>query len=123
MSRISNSPTTRKRRKRRLDLAKGFRGNRSKSFRQATEAVDRAMSLSYAHRKKKKSDFRGLWIIRLSAACKLNDISYSRLIEGLAKAGIELNRKMLSEIAIHDPEGFAAIVEMAKNKATILKKK
>ena len=120
MPRVTNSPASRKRRNRRLDQAKGFRGNRSKLFRQATEAVDRAMSLSYAHRKKKKSDFRGLWIVRLSAACKLNDISYSRFIEGLTKAGVEINRKMLSEIAIHDPEGFAAIAELAKSKATIL---
>lgn len=123
MSRTTNSPASRKRRKRRLDQAKGFYGSRSKLFRQATEAVDRSMALSYAHRKEKKRDFRGMWIMRLSAACKLNDISYSRFIEGLTKAGIELNRKMLSEIAIHDPEGFAAIAEMAKSKATLPAKK
>ncbi|HQQ61704.1 MAG TPA: 50S ribosomal protein L20, partial [Kiritimatiellia bacterium] len=97
MPRITNAVASRKRRKRRLALAKGFSGSRSKLFRQATEAVDRAMALSYAHRKEKKRDFRGMWIVRLSAACKLNDISYSRFIEGLAKAGVELNRKMLSE--------------------------
>ena len=114
---------SRKRRKRRLELAKGFYGSRSKLFRIATEAVDRAMELSYTHRKAKKRDFRGLWIMRLSAACKLNDISYSRFIEGTLKAGIELNRKMLSEIAIHDPEGFAAIAKIAKSKATISAKK
>ena len=123
MPRSTYSPASRKRRKRRLDLAKGFYGSRSKLFRQATEAVDRSMALSYAHRKEKKGDFRGLWIVRLSAACKLNDVSYSRFIEGLTKAGIELNRKMLSEIAIHDPEGFAAIATLAKSKATIIEKK
>jgi large subunit ribosomal protein L20 len=123
MSRTTNAPASRKRRKRRLDQAKGFYGSRSKLFRQATEAVDRSMALSYAHRKEKKRDFRGLWIVRLSAACKLNEISYSRFIEGLAKAGIALNRKMLSEIAIHDPEGFAAIAAIAKSNATILEKK
>ncbi len=123
MPRVTNSPASRKRRKRRLDQAKGFYGSRSKLFRQATEAVDRAMALSYAHRKEKKRDFRGVWIVRLSAACKLNDISYSRFIEGLTKAGVELNRKMLSEIAIHDPEGFAAIAALAKSKATLPVKK
>ncbi len=123
MPRITNAVASRKRRKRRLELAKGFYGSRSKLFRMATEAVDRAMVLSYKHRKEKKRDFRGLWIVRLSAACKLNEISYSRFIEGLTKAGIELNRKMLSEIAIHDPEGFAAIATVAKSKATLAAKK
>ena len=123
MPRITNAVASRKRRKRRLDQAKGFYGSRSKLFRLATEAVDRAMELSYTHRKMKKRDFRGLWIVRLSAACKLNDISYSRFIEGLAKAGIELNRKMLSEIAIHDPEGFASLAKTAKSKATLPAKK
>ena len=123
MPRITNAVASRKRRKRRLEQAKGFYGSRSKLFRIATEAVDRAMELSYTHRKAKKRDFRGLWIVRLSAACKLNDVSYSRFIEGLTKAGIELNRKMLSEIAIHDPEGFASIAKIAKAKATITAKK
>ena len=123
MPRITNAVASRKRRKRRLELAKGFYGARSKQFRLATEAVDRAMELSYTHRKAKKRDFRGLWIVRLNAACKLNGISYSRFIEGAGKAGIELNRKMLSEIAIHDPEGFAAIAKLAKGKATISAKK
>jgi large subunit ribosomal protein L20 len=123
MPRTTNAPASRKRRKRRLELAKGFYGARSKQFRLATEAVDRAMVLSYTHRKDKKRDFRGLWITRLAAACKLHDISYSRFIEGLSKAGIELNRKMLSEIAIRDPEGFASIAKIAKGKATIAAKK
>ena len=119
MPRVTNAVASRKRRKRRLDAAKGFYGSRSKLFRQATEAVDRAMALSYAHRKEKKRDFRGLWIVRLSAGCRANDISYSRFIEGLSKAGIALNRKMLSEIAIHDPEGFASLVATAKQHATL----
>ena len=123
MPRITNAPASRKRRKRRLELAKGFYGARSKQFRLATEAVDRALELSYTHRKSKKRDFRHLWIVRLNAACKLNGISYSRFIEGVSKAGLELNRKMLSEIAIHDPEGFAAIAVLAKGQATISAKK
>ena len=123
MPRTTNAAASRKRRKRRLELAKGFYGARSKQFRLATEAVDRAMVLSYTHRKDKKREFRGLWITRLAAACRLNDISYSRFIEGLRKAGIELNRKMLSEIAIHDAEGFASIAKIAKGKATLAAKK
>ena len=123
MPRITNAVASRKRRKRRLEQAKGFYGSRSKLFRIATEAVDRAMELSYPHRTINKRDYRGTWIMRLSAACKLNDVSYSRFIEGLSKAGIELNRKMLSEIAIHDPEGFASIAKIAKAKATIAAKK
>ena len=119
MSRTTNAVASRKRRKRRLARAKGFYGSRSKLFRQATEAVDRAMALSYAHRKEKKRDYRGLWIVRLSAACKNNGISYSRFIEGLHKAAVELNRKMLSEIAIHDAEGFASLVDIAKKNATL----
>ena len=122
MPRITNAVASRKRRKRRLNQAKGFYGSRSKLFRMATEAVDRSMRLSYVHRKDKKREYRGLWIARLAAACKLNDVSYSRFIEGLSKAGIELNRKMLSEIAIHDAEGFASLAKIAKSKATIAKK-
>lgn len=116
MSRATNAPASRRRRKRRLELAKGYRGNRSKTFRMATEAVDRAMRLAYEHRKLKKQEYRGLWIQRLSAACELNGMRYSRLIEGLRKASIVLNRKMLSEIAIHDPQGFVKIVELVKAK-------
>ena len=122
MPRVTNAVASRKRRKRRLNQAKGIYGSRSKLFRMATEAVDRSMRLSYVHRKDKKREYRGLWIARLAAACKLNDVSYSRFIEGLSKAGIELNRKMLSEIAIHDAEGFASLAKIAKSKATIAKK-
>jgi len=114
MARTTNAPASRKRRRRRLDAAKGFRGSRSKLFRQATEAVDRAMRLSTIHRKHKKRDYRALWIARISAACRQNAITYSRLVDGLKKAEVGLNRKMLAEIAVRDPEGFAVIVERAK---------
>ena len=114
MSRATNAPASRERRRRRLDLARGFRGNRSKLFRQATEAVNRAMAMSTEHRKARKRDFRGLWIARINAAARANGITYSRFIEGLTKAGVKLNRKSLSEIAIADPAGFTGLVEQAK---------
>ena len=113
--RVTNAPASRERRRRRLELAKGFYGARSKLFRTATEAVDRAMRLATAHRKLKKRNFRQLWIGRVNAAARQEGISYSKLIAGLTKAGVALNRKMLSEIAIRDPEGFKSIVEIAKN--------
>ena len=115
MARVTNAPASRRRRKRCLKLARGFRGGRSKLFRQATEAVDRAMVLSTIHRKQKKREYRSLWIMRLSAACRSNGITYNRFIEGLTKANIVLNRKMLSEIAIHDPEGFATIIQQVQS--------
>lgn len=113
--RVTNAPASRERRRRRLKLAKGFYGARSKLFRTATEAVDRAMRLATAHRKLKKRNFRQLWIGRVNAAARQEGISYSKLIAGLTKAGVAINRKMLSEIAIRDPEGFKSIVEIAKN--------
>jgi large subunit ribosomal protein L20 len=116
MPRATNGPASRQRRNRRLELAKGFRGARSKLFRMATEAVDRAQAMAYVHRKLKKRDFRRLWTVRINAACRMNGISYSRFIDGVGKCGIGLNRKMLSEIAIHDPAGFAKVVETAKAK-------
>ena len=114
MPRATNAPASRRRRKRRLKQARGFYGARSKLYRQATEAVDRAMKLATIHRKLKKREYRSLWIIRLSAACRQHGMSYSRFIDGLTKAHVALNRKMLSEIAIHDPDGFAKIVAQAK---------
>ena len=114
MPRATNAPASRKRRKRVLEQAKGFMGGRHRLFRTATEAVDKAMAQSFEHRRKKKGDFRALWIARLTAACRAQGMSYSRFINGCAKSEIALNRKMLSEIAIHDPEGFTAIVEQAK---------
>lgn len=114
MSRATNAPASRRRRRARLELAKGFRGGRSKLFRTATEAVDRALKLSTVHRKLRKRDFRRLWIARINAATRAEGMSYSAFMAGLAKAGIELNRKMLSEIAINDPAGFKKLVETAK---------
>ncbi len=114
MPRATNAPASRLRRRRVLKQARGFRGSRSKLYRQATEAVDRAMRLATIHRKHKKRDYRGLWIARVSAACREQGLTYSRFIEGLTKKGVRINRKMLSEIAIHDPEGFQVIVLQAK---------
>ena len=114
MARVTVAPASRRRKKRRLALAKGFRGARSKLFRQATEAVDRAMVMATIHRRHRKRDYRALWIVRISAACTGHGITYSRLMEGLRKSDVALNRKMLSEIAIHDPEGFTVVVERAR---------
>ena len=114
MSRAKNSPASRARRRRRLEEAKGFRGARSQLFRTATEAVDRARALATIHRKLKKRDFRQLWIARINAATRAGGLSYSQFIAGLTKAGVILNRKMMSEIAIQDPEGFKQLVEIAK---------
>ena len=116
MSRATNAPASRQRRKRRLELAKGFSGARSKQFRLATEAVDRAQRLATIHRKLKKRDYRALWITRLTAACRMRSFRYSLLIGGLSRAGVLLNRKMLSEMAIQDPTSFDALVEMAKGR-------
>lgn len=112
--RVTNAPASRERRRRRLELAKGFYGARSKLFRTATEAVDRAMRLATEHRKLKKRDFRQLWIGRINAAARQEGMNYSTLMAGLIKAGVTLNRKMLSEIAINDPAGFKTIVSIAK---------
>ena len=114
MSRATNAPASRERRRKRLELAKGFRGHRSKTFRTATEAVDRARRLAPIHRKLKKRDFRQLWIARINAATRAEGISYSKFIAGLINAGVILTRKMLSEIAINDPAGFKALVDLAK---------
>ena len=114
MPRATNAPASRKRRRRRLEMAKGFRGSRSKLIRQATEAVDRAMHMATVHRKAKKRLYRSLWLTRIGAACGAHGISYSRLADGLKKTNVALNRKMLAEIAIRDPEGFSVIVERAK---------
>ena len=112
--RVTNAPASRERRRRRLALAKGFYGARSKLFRTETEAVDRAMRLATEHRKLKKRDFRQLWIARINAATRAEGLSYSKFMAGLIKAGVTLNRKSLSEIAIRDPEGFKTIVAIAR---------
>lgn len=114
MPRSTNAPASRQRRRRILKRARGFMGQRSKLIRMATEAVNRANSLATIHRRLKKRDYRSLWIARISAACRMRGITYSRMMSGLTKANIDLNRKMLSEIAIHDPEGFSALVTKAK---------
>ena len=114
MSRATNAPASRERRRRILERAKGFRGPRSKNIRQAMEAVDRARRLATIHRKLKKRDYRRLWIARINAATRAEGISYSAFMAGLIRAGVTLNRKMLSEIAIHDPEGFKSIIDIAK---------
>ena len=115
MSRATNAPASRERRRRRLERAKGFYGARSKLFRTATEAVDRALTLSTIHRKLKKRNYRQLWIARINAATRAEGMSYSAFMAGLIKAGVTLNRKMLSEIAIQDPAGFKALIDIAKN--------
>ena len=114
MARTTNAPASRKRRKRLLQKAKGFRGTRRNLLRQANQAVLHSMANSTAHRRKKKGDYRKLWIARISAACRKNHISYSQFIAGLVNSNITLNRKMLSEIAIHDPEGFTAVVAQSR---------
>ena len=114
MARVKGALSTRKRHKKILKLAKGYRGAKSKLFRIANQAVMKSLSYAYVGRKLKKRDFRSLWITRISAACKMNDINYSRFMNGLKKANIEINRKMLSEIAINDPAAFTQLVETAK---------
>lgn len=114
MPRATNAPASRQRRRRILRQARGFRGARHRLYRQATEAVDRGMRLATEHRKLKKREYRGLWTVRISAACRQHGMQYSRFISGLTKLQVKLNRKMLSEIAIHDPEGFSGIVKMAQ---------
>ena len=114
MARVKGAMATRKRRKKILKLAKGYWGAKSKHFKMAKQAVMKSGQYAYIGRKQRKRDFRRLWITRISAGCKLNGINYSQFMNGLKKAGIDLNRKMLSEIAINDPAGFTAIVEKAK---------
>ena len=113
MARIKGAIMTRKRRKKVLKLAKGYFGAKSKLFKTAKEAVMKSGNYAYIGRRLKKRDFRKLWITRISAAAKMNGMNYSTLMNGLKKAGVELNRKMLSEIAIADPEAFTALVEKA----------
>ena len=114
MARVKGALATRKRRKKILKLAKGYWGAKSKHFKMAKEAVMKSGNYAYIGRKQKKRDFRRLWITRISSGCKANSINYSSFMNGLKKAGITLNRKMLSEIAIADPQAFTALVEKAK---------
>ncbi len=114
MARVKGAMMTRKRRKKVLKLAKGYFGAKSKLFKTAKEAVMKSGNYAYIGRRQKKRDFRKLWITRISAAAKLNGMNYSTFMNGLKKVGINMNRKMLSEVAIHDPEGFKALTEQAK---------
>ena len=114
MARVKGAMMTRTRRKKVLKLAKGYWGAKSRHFKMAKQAVMRSGNYAYIGRKQRKRDFRRLWITRISAACRINGINYSTFMNGLKKAGVTLNRKMLSEIAIADPAGFTALVEKAK---------
>ena len=116
MARIKGGLNAKKKHNRVLKMAKGYRGARSKQYRIAKQSLMRALKSSYAGRKERKRQFRQLWIARINAACRLNDISYSKFMYGLKLAGIEMNRKMLSELAINDAAAFTKIVEAAKAK-------
>lgn len=113
MSRATRGVKARRRRNKVLKLAKGFRGGRSRLYRSAAEAVDRALAYAYRDRRTKKRDFRRLWIARINAGARMNDISYSQLIGGLKKAGVELDRKVLSNMAILDAPAFSEVVKVA----------
>ncbi len=116
MPRVKGGVRSRKRHKKILKLAKGYRGTRSKLFRVANQQVMKSWAYAYDHRKDKKGDFRKLWIARINAAARMNNISYSRLINGLKLAGIEVNRKMLADLAITDSQAFTQLVDVAKSK-------
>lgn len=114
MPRVTRGFKARRRRNRVLKLAKGFRGGRSRLYKTATEAVDRALVYAYRDRKAKKRDFRKLWIARINAGARMNDISYSRLMGGLKKSGVDLDRKVLSNLAILDAGAFTKVVQIAR---------
>ncbi len=111
--RVKRGTKARKRRQKVLKLAKGYRGGRSKLYRTAADSVDKALMYAYRDRRQRKRDFRQLWIARINAAARLNELSYSKLMHGLKLAGIELDRKVLAEMAISDPPGFAQIAKLA----------
>jgi len=114
MARIKRAVNAHKKRRKVLKLAKGYYGSKSKQYRAANEQVMRSLRYAYIGRKLRKRDFRRLWITRLNAAARLSGMSYSAFINGLKKAGVEVNRKMLADIAVHDAQGFAKLVELAK---------
>lgn len=116
MARIKGGLNAKKKHNRVLKLAKGYRGARSKQYRIAKQSVMRALATAYAGRRKKKGDFRRLWIVRINAAARMNGLSYSKLMYGLKLANIEINRKMLAELAVNDATGFATLAEAAKAK-------
>ena len=114
MARVKGGLGAKKRHNRTLKLAKGYRGERSKQYRVAKQSVMRALTSSYAGRKERKRQFRQLWIARINAAARMNGISYSQMMHGLKVSGVEINRKMLAEMAVNDAQGFAALAELAK---------
>ena len=114
MPRVSNSVASRRRKKKVLKQARGYFGGRSRLFRTAREAVNRAQAYSYRDRRVRKRDFRKLWIARINAAARLNGVSYSQLIHGLNQASVTINRKILADLAVRDPEAFTAVVEQAR---------
>ena len=115
MARVKGAMMTRKRRNKTLKLAKGYWGNKYRHFKMANQAVMKSLTYAYTGRKLKKRDFRSLWITRISAACKMNGMNYSTFMHGLKVKGIEINRKMLSEMAINDAVAFTALCDLAKN--------
>lgn len=116
MARVKGGMNAKKKHNRVLKLAKGYRGARSKQYRVAKQSVMRALATSYAGRKERKRQFRQLWIVRINAACRLNGLSYNKFMFGLKQAEIDINRKMLAELAVNDADGFASLVEIAKAK-------
>ena len=116
MARVKGGMNAKKKHNRTLKLAKGYRGARSKQYRVAKQSVMRALTSSYAGRKERKRQFRQLWIARINAAARMNGISYSQFMHGLKLAGVEMNRKMLAEMAVNDAEGFKTLAELAKSK-------
>lgn len=114
MSRVRRGPKRAQRRRKILKLAKGYYGTKSKAHRIAKQAVDRSLRFAYRDRRQKKRSFRALWIIRINAAARENGISYNRLINGLMKAGCEVNRKIMADLAVHEPEAFAELANLAK---------
>ncbi len=116
MARVKGGMNAKKKHNRVLKLAKGYRGARSKQYRVAKQSVMRALATAYSGRKERKRQFRRLWIARINAAARINGLSYSKLMYGLKLAGVEINRKMLSDMAINDAEGFASLAELAKSK-------
>ncbi len=119
MARVKRGSKRARRRKKILKQAKGYYGVKSKGHRIAKQAVDRALAYAYRDRRQKKREFRGLWIVRINAAARLNGLSYSRFMSGLRLAGIELNRKMLADLAVRDAEGFAAVADAARGALSV----
>ena len=115
MPRVKRGVVSRRRHNKVLKLAKGYRGGKSKLFRTANEAVNKALAYAFRDRKVRKRDFRRLWIVRINAGSRLHGLSYSMMMNGLTKAGVELNRKILADLAVHDPNAFSELAKVAKN--------